>query len=146
MKVAFGCDHAGVALRDSVVSVIEELGHTVEDFGTHTTESVDYPDFGEKVGDAVAQGQADLGIVVCGTGIGISIAANKVRGVRAALCSEPLSAKLCREHNDANVLSIGARVVGPDLAKEIVRAFLTTSFAGGRHAQRIEKMDAIEQK
>lgn len=144
MKVAFGCDHAGIDLRDAVVAVIDELGHTVEDFGTYSKESVDYPDFGHKVATAVMEGKADLGIVVCGTGIGISISANKVKGIRAALCSETFSARMSREHNNANVLALGARVIGPDLAKEVVRAFLITQFAGGRHQARVEKITALE--
>lgn len=145
MKVAFGCDHAGIDLREAVVAVVDELGHTLLDFGTHSKESVDYPDFGAKVATAVAKGEADLGIVVCGTGIGISIAANKVKGIRAALCSETYSARMSREHNDANVLAMGARVIGPDLAKEIVRTFLTTSFGGDRHRRRVDKISALEE-
>lgn len=145
LKIAFGCDHAGIDLREPIRSVVEELGHTFEDFGPQTAESVDYPDFGAKVARAVASGDADLGIVVCGTGIGISIAANKVKGIRAALCSETFSARMSREHNNANVLALGARVVGPGLAQEIVRTFLTTEFAGGRHQTRVEKITALEE-
>lgn len=145
LKVAFGCDHAGIDLRDTIRTVVEELGHTFEDMGPQTAESVDYPDYGAKVAQAVAAGAADLGIVVCGTGIGISIAANKVKGIRAALCSETFSARMCREHNNANVLALGARVVGPGLAQEIVRTFLTTEFAGGRHQTRVEKISALEE-
>lgn len=145
VKVAFGCDHAGVDLRNVVAEVVEELGHTLIDLGTHSKDSVDYPDFGSKVASAVVTGAADLGIVVCGTGIGISIAANKVKGVRAALCSETYSTRMCREHNNANVLAMGARVIGPDVAKEIVRTFLTTPFAGGRHQVRVDKISALEE-
>lgn len=145
LKVAFGCDHGGIHLREAVLAVISELGLVAVDFGTHSEESVDYPDFGHKVGTAVARGDVDTGIVVCGTGIGISIAANKVKGVRAALCSEPFSARMSREHNDANVLALGARVIGPDLAKEIVRIFLETPFGGGRHQRRVQKISALEE-
>lgn len=145
LKVAFGCDHAGIDLREPIRSVVEELGHSFLDFGPQTAESVDYPDFGAKVARTVASGEADLGIVVCGTGIGISIAANKVKGVRAALCSETYSARMSREHNNANVLALGARVVGPGLAQEIVRTFLTTEFAGGRHQTRVDKISALEE-
>lgn len=145
VRIAFGCDHAGVDLREAVISTVEALGYSVLDMGTHTKDPVDYPDYGYKVATAVVQGEADFGIVVCGSGIGISIAANKVKGIRAALCSEPLSARLSREHNNANVLAMGARLIGPDMAKEIVRVFLTTPFAGGRHQLRVEKLAALEE-
>lgn len=146
LKVAFGCDHAGFALKDAVVSAVKALGHEILDFGTHSQEPVDYADFGASAAKAVAAGEADLGIVICGTGIGISIAANKIRGIRAALCSDTYSARMSREHNNANVLALGARVVGPGLAEEIVKIFLTTEFAGGRHASRVAKISALEDK
>src|SRR5690606_13085807 len=139
MKVAFGCDQAGFGLKEAVISTLKRLGAEVIDFGTYSLDSVDYPDFGERVATAVASGEADLGIVICGTGIGISIAANKVPGVRAALCHDTYSARMSRAHNDANVLALGARVVGPGLAEEIVTAWLAEPFEGGRHAQRVEK-------
>lgn len=145
MKVAIGCDHAGLPLKGAVREVLERLHIETIDFGTDSTESVDYPDFGEKVGRAVASGLADLGIVMCGTGIGISIAANKVPGVRAALCHDTFSAKMSRAHNDANILALGARVVGAGLAQEIVEAWLGAQFEGGRHAVRVEKIGRIEQ-
>lgn len=144
MKVAVGCDHAGFPLKETVIAALRKLGAEVVDFGTHSLESVDYPDFGERVGRAVASGEVDRGVVICGTGIGVSIAANKVPGVRAALCAEPFSARMARAHNDANVLCLGARVVGPGLALETVRAFLSAQFEGGRHQRRVEKVMAME--
>lgn len=146
MKVAIGCDHAGLPLKSAVLEVLERLQIEVIDFGTDSYESVDYPDYGEKVGRAVADGEADFGIVMCGTGIGISIAANKVPGVRAALCHDTYSAKMSRAHNDANVLALGARVVGPGLAQEIVEAWLGAEFEGGRHAVRVGKIGRIERR
>lgn len=145
MKVALGCDHAGIDLKEVVQAVLQRLGVDVLDLGTHSKDSVDYPDYGEKVGRAVADGQADLGIVLCGTGIGISIAANKVPGVRAALCHDVYSARMSRAHNDANVLAMGARVVGPGLAEAIVEAWLTGSFEGGRHQPRVDKLNRLDQ-
>lgn len=146
MKVAFGCDHAGFGLKEAVVSTLKRLGAEVLDFGTHSDDSVDYPDFGERVGKAVASGEADLGVVICGTGIGISIAANKVPGVRAALCHDVYSARMSRAHNNANVLALGARVIGPGLAEAIVEAWLGTEFEGGRHADRVAKIEHLEQE
>lgn len=145
MKVAVGCDHAGFDLKGVVKSVLERLGAEVLDLGTHSKESVDYPDYGEKVGRAVAAGEADLGVVICGTGIGISIAANKVPGVRAALCHDVYSARMSRAHNDANVLALGARVVGPGLAEAIVEAWITGSFEGGRHRTRVDKLRRLDE-
>lgn len=143
-RVAVGCDHGGFPLKDVVVKALQQADADVLDLGTHSMDSVDYPDFGERVATAVASGEADLGIVICGTGIGISIAANKVPGVRAALCHDTYSARMSRAHNDANVLALGARVVGPGLAEEIVTAWLAEPFEGGRHAQRVEKLKALE--
>lgn len=145
MKIAFGCDHAGVDLRDAVLTAIAELGHEVKDFGTTTRASVDYPDYGERVAKSVRAGECHLGIVVCGSGVGISIAANKVPGVRAALCTDPYTARMSRAHNDANVLAMGARVVGSGLAQEIVTTFLQASYEGGRHQSRVDKLTALDE-
>lgn len=144
MKVAIGCDHAGIELKDAVREVLKEQGAQVIDLGTHERDSVDYPDYGAAVARAVVSGEADLGVVLCGTGIGISIAANKVPGARAALCHDTFSARMSREHNDANILAMGARIVGSGLAQEIVRAWLGASFAGGRHQRRIEKLNQLD--
>ena len=142
--IAIACDHAGPALKEEIKALLTEMGYTYKDFGTDTAASVDYPVYGSRAAYAVASGECEKGIVICGTGIGISISANKVKGVRCALCSEPLSASLTRQHNDANVLAIGARVIGPELAKEIVRVFLTTEFEGGRHQRRVDLITALE--
>ncbi|MBR2406819.1 MAG: ribose 5-phosphate isomerase B [Clostridia bacterium] len=142
--IAIACDHAGPALKEEIKALLTEMGYTYKDFGTDTAASVDYPVYGSRAAYAVASGECEKGIVICGTGIGISISANKVKGVRCALCSEPLSASLTRQHNDANVLAIGARVTGPELAKEIVRVFLTTEFEGGRHQRRVDLITALE--
>lgn len=144
MRIAVGCDHAGLALKAAVLEVLSEEHCDVVDCGTWSGDSVDYPDYGEAVGRKVIEGEADLGVVICGTGIGISIAANKIAGVRAALCHDTFSARMSRAHNDANVLAMGARVIGPGLAQEIVRAFLDESFAGGRHAMRVDKLRTLE--
>lgn len=144
MKIAFGCDHAGVELREAVAAAVQALGHEFVDFGTYSRESVDYPDFAEKVAEAVQSGECSFGILVCGTGVGISISANKVPGIRAALCANEYMARMSRLHNDANVLALGARVIGPGLAQEIVTTFLETVFEGGRHQRRIEKISALE--
>jgi ribose 5-phosphate isomerase B len=139
MKVAIGCDHGGIDLKTTVVAVIESLGHTVDDQGCFSRESVDYPDYADKVCTAVESGGCERGILICGTGIGMSMAANRHRGVRAAVVSDTFSARMSREHNDANVLCLGARVLGPGLAADIVQVWLSTAFAGGRHQQRIAK-------
>ncbi|MCW2277487.1 ribose 5-phosphate isomerase B [Heliophilum fasciatum] len=152
MRIAIASDHGGFRLKEEVKGFLQGLqnadadGGSLEiiDLGTDSEQSVDYPDYGEKVARAVAAGDYDRGIVVCGTGIGISIAANKIAGIRAALCHEPYSARMAREHNDANVLALGGRVTGPELAREIVQAFVTTEFAGGRHAKRLDKIAALE--
>ena len=146
MIIGFGSDHAGFCLKEELKAFVEELGHTVKDYGTFSTEAVDYPEIGFALGRAVAKGEVGLGIAICGTGIGISIAANKVPGIRAALCSDPFSAKASREHNDANILVLGGRVLGPGLAREIVQVWLTTRFEGGRHVNRLNKIRAIEEK
>jgi ribose 5-phosphate isomerase B len=146
MRIALGADHAGVALKDDVKRLLDARGIAYEDFGTHSTESVDYPDFAAKVAHAVAEGRFDRGILVCGTGIGMAIAANKVHGVRAAPVVDEESARLMREHNDANVLALGARVTIADTAHRLVNAFLDTPFAGGRHQRRIDKITALDSR
>ena len=147
MNITIGSDHGAVALKAEVKMVLTEYEDIkVTDVGTFGTESVDYPDIAEKVCADVTSGKADLGIVLCGTGIGISIAANKVKGIRCALCNDVYSAKKAREHNNANVLAMGGRVLGFGPAGEIVRAFVESSFEGGRHARRVNKIMAIEQQ
>jgi ribose 5-phosphate isomerase B len=138
--VVMAADHAGYELKDLLKSEIDELGYDVLDLGTHGPESVDYPDFGHAAGQAISDGRASKGVIVCGSGIGISIAANRHQGVRAALCHDALTARLSRQHNDANVLALGARVVGTEAALEVVRAFLSTEFEGGRHQRRVAKL------
>ena len=144
MRIAFGADHAGFELKELLSRRAAELGHEVIDLGTSSTASVDYPDFGFAVGEAVASGRAERGVVVCGSGIGISIAANKVKGIRCAHCTDSLSAEMTRRHNDANVLALGAGITGPNLAKRIVEVFLNTEFEGGRHARRVGQLDSIQ--
>lgn len=141
MKIAIGSDHAGFYLKEDIKKYLEEKGIEVIDKGTDSDNRVDYPDFGHAVGHEVIDKNLDFGIAICGSGIGISIAANKVKGIRAALCSEPYSAKLARRHNDANVLAMGARLIGLDMAKEIVDAFLNEEFEGGRHINRVSKIE-----
>jgi len=138
--VAIASDHAGLDMKKDLVPVLEDLGFTVDDLGTHTLDSVDYPDFGRAMADALGQGTAKAGVIVCGTGIGISIAANRHLHVRAALVHDHLTAQLAREHNDANVVAVGARVTGIETAKDCVRAFFSTPFAGGRHQRRVNKL------
>lgn len=144
--LAIGSDHGGFALKQEVMKHLAERGIEYRDYGTYSSESCDYPDYGEAVGRAVASGECERGIIICGTGIGISIAANKVHGVRAALCGDCYSAEMSRAHNDANVLALGARVLGTGLALKIVDTFLDTGFDGGRHARRVAKIMAIEGK
>lgn len=147
MKIAIGCDHAALKLKNDVVEKLRKEGYEVEDFGIHEQKSVDYPDYALPVAEAVASGKADKGILICGTGIGMSIAANKVKGIRCALCSDTFSAHATREHNDANILAFGERVVGEGLAMDIVDTFLKTPFSGDdRHVKRIAKISAIEDK
>ena len=138
MKIAIGCDHGGIDLKKTVISVLTEMGHEVDDQGCNSTDSVDYPDFAKSVCSLVKEGKCRFGILVCGTGIGMSMAANRIPGIRAALCHEMFSARMSREHNDANVLCLGARVIGSGLAAEIVRTWMSTEFAGGRHQRRID--------
>ena len=146
MKLSIGSDHGGYALKQELIAYLRDQGHEVEDFGCHDTASCDYPDFGEAAAAAVASGECERGIVICTTGIGISIAANKVKGVRCALCSEPYGAEMTRRHNDANVLALGAGFTAPMMAKRIVDVFLSTAFEGGRHQRRVDKIMAIENK
>ncbi len=146
MKIAVGSDHAGFRLKQEVVSWLGEMGHEVEDFGTTSADSVDYPDFALLACEAVAGGKADLGILVCGTGLGMAITANKVPGVRAVTCSDTFSARCSREHNDANVLCLGERVIGFGVARDIIETWLAASFAGGRHVKRVGKISEIERK
>ena len=144
MKIAIASDHGGFDLKEQVKVWLQEMGHEVEDFGCHSKESCDYPDFGAAAARAVASGQCERGIVICTTGIGISITANTVKGIRCALCSEPWSAEMTRRHNNANMLAMGAGAVGPLLARRIVETFLTTEFEGGRHQRRVDKITAVE--
>ena len=146
MKIAIGCDHVGYELKKRVIDHLTEKGHEVVDFGTNSTERTDYPIYGEKSANAVASGECDRGIVICGTGIGISISANKVKGIRCVVCSELYSALLSRQHNDTNMLAFGSRVVGGDLALMIVDAWLSGEYEGGRHARRVQMISDIENK
>ena len=142
MKIAFGCDHAGFQLKKELIN---SLNYEYEDFGTYDETSVDYPDFGLNVAEKVAEGEFDFGVLICGTGIGMSITANKVAGIRAALCSNTMTAKLCREHNDANILVLGAKVVSPEMAKEILKVFMKTEFSNEqRHIRRLNKIKEVE--
>jgi ribose 5-phosphate isomerase B len=140
MRIALGCDHGGVELKTAIGEHLAAAGHEIEDLGTHTTDSVDYPDFGRAVALRVASGDADRGVLVCGTGQGMAMTANKVEGVRAGVCGDVFSARMIRNHNDARVLCLGARVTGPSLALEIVDAFVGAEFEGGRHARRVAKI------
>lgn len=144
MHIAVGCDHRGLNLKRLVISIITEKGHTYQDFGSYDAASVDYPDIAQKVAESVAGGQFVFGILVCSSGIGMCIAANKVRGIRAATCNDTFSARRARQHNNANVLCLGEDIVGPGLATEIVQIFLDTDFEGGRHSRRLEKVRALE--
>lgn len=145
MKIALACDHGAYEYKMIVKDMLVEMGYEVQDFGCEGTASVDYPDYAGPAAKAVASKECDKGIVLCGTGIGVSIAANKVKGVRCALCNDPVSAKLTREHNDSNVLAMGQRIIGVELMKEIVRVWLTTEFSQDeRHMRRIEKVSALE--
>ena len=144
MKIALGSDHGGYALKCDIIQLLEKLGYEYEDFGCYSTDSCDYPIFGEAAARAVAEGKCDRGIVICTTGIGISIAANKVKGIRCAHCADSLEAEMTRRHNDANMLAIGAGFTGKNLAERMVEVFLTTEFEGGRHARRVAQLDAIQ--
>ena len=144
MKIAIGCDHGGYLLKQDILIWLEENDYDFEDFGCYNTESVDYPVYAEKVARAVASGECEKGIVICTTGIGVSMAANKVKGIRCALCGDSYSADMTRRHNDANVLAMGAGIIGPNMAKKITEVFLTTAFEGGRHARRVGLLDNIQ--
>ena len=144
MKIAIGNDHGGVELKRHLVQYLEGKGFEVVNFGSDVTESTDYPIYAERVSKAVVSGECDKGILICGTGIGISISANKIHGVRCALCSEPVSAQLARQHNDANIVAMGARTIGPVMAEGIVDVFLNTEFQGGRHKRRVDKIMMLD--
>ena len=147
MKIAMACDHGALALKNTLAAWLQNQGHEILDFGTHTAASCDYPDFAAAAARSVAAGECQRGIVLCTTGIGVSITANKVKGIRCALLSDPLSARMTREHNDTNMMALGAGIVGENLAKEIVEIWLGTEFSGvERHANRIAKMMAVEQE
>ena len=146
MKIGIGNDHSALELKAEIIELLKEKGHEVVDYGTNSPESCDYHVYGEKVGRAVASGEVERGILICGTGLGISLAANKVKGVRAAVCSEPFTAKMSRAHNNCNILAFGARVVGAELAKMIVETWLDTEFEGGRHQRRVDMLMDIENR
>ncbi|WP_312094956.1 ribose 5-phosphate isomerase B [Aminipila sp.] len=141
MKIAMACDHGGFELKEEIKTYLEKQGIQILDLGTHTTDSVDYPEYGEACGEAVVSGRADRGIVCCGTGIGISIAANKVKGVRCALCTSVQMAEMTRKHNDANILAMGGRITDTEAAKNITQAWLDTEFEGGRHQRRVDMLN-----
>lgn len=144
--IAIGSDHAAYSYKEEIKAYLTDKGHIVKDFGTFGLERVDYCDFGFAVGEAVARGECEKGLIFCGTGVGIAISANKVKGIRAVVCSEPYSAKLSKEHNDTNVLALGARVVGIELAKMIIETWLDAKFEGGRHSDRIQKIASYENR
>ena len=144
MKIAIGCDHGGFDMKTALIAYLKEQGHEIKDYGCYDKSSIDYPDYVFPVGEAVVRGEYDRGIVICGSGVGISIAANKVKGARCVCCSEPYSALLSRQHNNTNVLAFGSRVVGPGLATMIVDAWITGQFEGGRHAGRVQMLADIE--
>ena len=146
MKIGIGNDHSAVEMKREVMKFLEELGYEVVNYGTDSTESCNYPVYGEKVARAVVAKEVDLGIVICGTGVGISLAANKVKGIRAVVCSEPYSARLSRQHNNTNILAFGARVVGIELAKMIIEEWLNAEFEGGRHQERVNMIMDIENR
>lgn len=146
MKIGIGNDHAAVELKNQIKEYIESMGHEVVNYGVDTTEGCNYPEIGERVGRAVADHEVDCAVLICGTGVGISIAANKVNGVRAAVCSDVTTAHLVKEHNDANIIAFGARIVGVELAKDIVKAYLEAEFLGGRHATRVAMFTDIEKR
>lgn len=145
MRIGIGNDHVAIELKNTIKEHLEQQGYEVVDFGTNSPERFDYPISGYKVGKAVASGDVNLGVLICGTGVGISLAANKVHGIRACVCSDPYSAKLSREHNNTNIIAFGARVVGPELAKMIVDEWLGATFQGGRHQRRIDMLAEIEE-
>jgi ribose 5-phosphate isomerase B len=144
MKIAIASDHAGLELKTEMVKVLEGAGHAAQDFGTHSGDSVDYPDFASQVARSVQKGECELGVLICGTGVGMSIVANKYRGIRAALCHTEFEARAARGHNDANVLCMGQRVTGPGVAASVMKAFLEGKFEGGRHERRVQKIRDAE--
>lgn len=144
MKIVIGNDHSAVTLKQEIMEYVKSFGHEVVNFGVDTAESDNYPDTGAKVGRAVAAGEYDCGILICGTGVGISIAANKIKGIRAAVCSDPTTARLVKQHNNANIIAFGARIVGLEAAKDIVKAYLEAEFEGGRHQVRIDMISDLE--
>ena len=146
MKIAIGCDHGGIVLKDAVTSTLEALGAEVVDLGTNSLDSVDYPTYGLKVAETVASGQCDAGVIMCGTGIGISISANKVPGIRCAVVTNTYMAQLTKNHNNANIISLGGRVITPEEAKDIVTAWYTAEYEGGRHQRRLDMITDIEKK
>ena len=146
MKIVIGNDHSGVALKAEITKLVEEMGHEVINVGTDSTESCDYPVYGEKAARAVAAGEADCGILICGTGVGISLAANKIKGIRCAVCSDTTTAHLVKGHNNANIIAFGARIVGAEKAKDIVRAYLGAEFMGGRHQKRVDMISRLEEE
>ena len=146
MKIVIANDHAAVDMKMEIMTYLQELGHEVLNIGTDTAGRCNYPEYGEKAARLVVSGEADCGVLICGTGVGISIAANKVKGIRAAVCSEPTTARLVKEHNNANMIAFGARIVGPEAAKAIIDAYLNAEFQGGRHAERVALIGAIEER
>lgn len=146
MKIAIGNDHASPEMKKEIVKYLEELGHEVVNFGVDTTESCNYPEIGEKVGRTVAAGEVDCGVLICGTGVGISLSANKVKGVRAAVCSETTTARFVKQHNNANIIAFGSRIVGIETAKDIVKTYLEAEFEGGRHQVRVDMIHDIEKR
>ena len=144
MKIGIGNDHAAVEMKNELIAYIEGMGHEVVNYGTDSSASCNYPEYGEKVANAVAAGEVDCAVLICGTGVGISIAANKVNGIRAAVCSDTATARLVKQHNNANIIAFGQRIVGIELAKDIVKAYLEAEFEGGRHQTRIDMIHAIE--
>jgi ribose 5-phosphate isomerase B len=146
MKVAVACDHGGFPLKETVLDVVRQAGHDAIDLGTFSSDPVDYPDYAQKVGQAIQHGEADRGILICGSGTGVTVAANKMRGIRAGVCHDVYSARQSVEHDDANVLSLGARVIGPELAAELVKTFLNAHFTGEeRHVRRVAKISEMEE-
>ncbi len=146
MKIGIANDHSAVEMKNQIKAYLESLGYEVVNYGCDTTESVDYPIYGEKVANAVASGEVDRGVAICGTGVGIGLACNKVRGIRACTCSEPYSAEYSRRHNNANIITFGARVIGIETAKQIVKVFMETEFEGGRHQRRVDELMDIEKR
>lgn len=146
MKIGIGNDHSAVELKNEIKAFLESKGHEVVDYGTGSTQSCSYATYGEKVARAIVAGEVERGVLICGTGVGISLAANKVKGIRAAVCSEPYTARLVRQHNDAHIIAFGARVVGSEMAKMIVEEFFNAEFLGGRHQQRVDMITDIERR